>query len=310
MGVGTVVRKPRVASLLRVLPLAPLVVVALLTPPPREQTIHATAATGNVKLANSRGGGAIVSAAGLNPGDAVTGSVTISNSGDAPAKLALSASQLVDTPGTGGGRLSDALYLSVDDLSINRRVYEGPLASMPRFPLAPIPAGGHHAFRFVVRLPQTRGDAYQLSSTSVRFDWSATAGAKPVPPPRDTRAPRLVLSGKQRQRASTRGLVVYARCDEPCLLGASARVYGVRGVRRGSARPGVSGAATLRRVAVRVTFPRRALARLKRPGRHGRVVVRVVARDAAGNRTVARRTIRLRPVNVKRPGTVAVLVGG
>src|SRR4051794_8924515 len=171
MGVRTVVRKPRVASLLRVLPLGPLVLIAVLIPPPREQSIRATAATGNVKLADSRGGGAIVSAAGMNPGDSVTGSVTISNSGDAPAKLALSKSQLLDSPGVGGGRLSDALYLSVDDLSIGRRVYEGPLASMPSFPLAPIPAGGRHAFRFVVRLPQTRGDAYQLASTSVRFEW-------------------------------------------------------------------------------------------------------------------------------------------
>lgn len=308
MGVRTVVRKPRVASLLRVLPLAPLVLIAVLTPAPREQTIHATAATGDVKLANSRGGAAIVSAAGMNPGDAVTGSVTISNSGDAPAKLALSKSQLVDNPGVGGGRLSDALYLSVDDLSIGRRVYEGPLASMPRFPLAPIPAGGHHAFRFVVRMSQTRGDAYQLSSTSVRFDWSATAGEKPVTP--DTRAPRLVLSGKRRQRAKSRGLVVYARCDESCTLSATARAYGVHGVKRVKAKARVGAAAAQRRVAIRITYGRRALARLQHPSRGGLVVVRVTARDAAGNRTVRRRTIRLRPVHVKRPGTVAVLVGG
>jgi hypothetical protein len=310
MSVGTVVRKPRVASLLRILPLAPLVLIAVLTPSPREQTIRATAATGDVKLANSRGGGAIVSAAGMNPGDTITGSVTISNGGDAPAKLALSKSQLVDSPGVGGGRLSDALYLSVDDLSINRRVYEGPLASMPRFPLAPIPAGGRHAFRFVVRLPQTRGDAYQLSSTSVRFDWSATAGEKPVTPPSDTRAPRLVLSGKRRQRATRRGLVVYARCDEACTLAAGARAYGVRGVRRMNARARVSSAAAQRRVAIRITYARRVLPRLQHPSRRGRVVVRVTARDAAGNRTVRRRTIRLRRVHVKRPGTVSVLVGG
>src|SRR4051794_34694200 len=77
MGVKAVARKPRVVTLLRLLPLVPLVLIAVLTPAPREPAVRATAATGNVKLANSRSGGAIVSAAGMNPGDSVTGSVTI-----------------------------------------------------------------------------------------------------------------------------------------------------------------------------------------------------------------------------------------
>jgi hypothetical protein len=286
-----------VGTLLRVLPLAPLVLIAVLTPPPREPSLRATAATGSVKLTDSRGGGAIVSAAHMDPGDSVTGTVTISNGGDAPAALRLSKSQLLDTPGLGGGRLSEALFLAVDDLTAGRRVYDGPLASMLPLPVAPIPAGGGHSFRFTVRLPQIRGALYQVAFTTVRFDWSATALPKPrttPPPPPDTRAPRLVLSGKRRQTVGSRGLLVYARCNEPCTLGARAKVLRVRGLRRGRVTPRVAAAATLHRVAIRIRFSRRALRRLKRAVRRGRVVVTVTARDAAGNRTAARRGIRLR----------------
>src|SRR3954469_14429663 len=150
-----------------------------MTPASGEPSLRATAATGNVKLVNSRVGGAIVSAAHMDPGDSVRGTVTLTNSGDAPAAHELSESHLVDTPGLGGGRLSEALFLAVDDLSARRRVYDGPLASMITFPLNPVPAGARHSFRFTVRLPRTRGDAYQVAFTSVRFDWSATALPKP-----------------------------------------------------------------------------------------------------------------------------------
>src|SRR3712207_6563935 len=105
MGVTAALRKPRVAALLRLMPPVPLVVIAVLRPAPREPALHATAATGNVKLVSSRGGAAILSAQGMDPGDEVSGSVTISNAGDAPAAMALSTSDLVDSPGIGGGRL-------------------------------------------------------------------------------------------------------------------------------------------------------------------------------------------------------------
>jgi hypothetical protein len=306
-----VLQRPRAAALLRLLPLAPLLLIAVLTPSePHQPSLRAMAATGNVTLADSRGPGAIVSAAHMNPGDSVSGTVTISNGGDAPAALRLSESQLVDTPGTGGGRLSQALFLSVDDVGAGRRVYDGPLASMTPLGLPSIPAHGEHAFRFTVRLPQIRGNAYQVAFTSVRFDWSGSALPKPrtnPPPPPDTHAPRLVLSGRRRQLVTANGLLVYARCDEACTLTARSKVLRVRGVQRGRVVRGTAGAASTGRVPIRVKFSRRALARLRRSARRGRVVVTVTARDAAGNRGVARRTIRLRRVaRVRRPGGLLV----
>src|SRR4051812_14768473 len=245
----------------------------------------------------------------MRPGRTVGGTVTIRNSGDAAAALTLSKSDLVDSPGSGGGRLSEALFLAVDDFAAQRRVYDGPIASMERVPLAPIAARGANGFRFTVTMPRTRDDRYQAASASVRFDWAATAlpsgpsgggGGGTVKPPPDRRAPRLTLSGKRSQHAGKRGLVLYARCDEPCTLGATARVSGVKGVRRASAKAGALRASGSRRVAIRITFPRKALRRLRRPGRHAAVTVTVTARDAAGNRSRAKRRIKLR--GAYRPG--------
>jgi hypothetical protein len=311
--VHSLLRRNRAGTLLRLLPIAPLLLFAILLPGPRQEpSLRATAATGNVTLVNSRGGGAIVSAAHMDPGDSVSGTVTISNTGDAPAGMTLSKSQLQDTPGAGGGRLSDALFLAVDDVSGGRRVYDGPLADMPALALEPIPAGRGRQFQFTVRLPKLRGDTYMVAATSVRFDWTAKAVQKPAPRPHpDTRPPALKLSGERRQLATRRGLVVYALCDEPCSLAAKAKVRGVKGVRAGKATPRLAGASARRRVAISVTFGRKGLRRLRRPRRGARVLVAVTARDRAGNATVSRRTIRLRPARWPggRPGG-GPLVGG
>ncbi|MEA2449821.1 MAG: hypothetical protein QOG63_1753 [Thermoleophilaceae bacterium] len=295
---------PRAALLMRVVPIVPIALMGLLAPGrPHAAAVRAMAASGNVKLANSLGGGAIVSAAGINPGESVSGSVTLRNDGDSRAALTLSKSDLQDAPGTGGTRLSDGLFVRIDDLSASRNVYDGAIAAMDPVTLAPIPAGDSHQFRFTVSMPTIRGNQYQQASMSVRYDWNATAedsgaggGPPTVEPPVDHRAPRLRLSGKPRQRVTARGLVVYAVCNEPCTLVARARVSGVRDVRRSAAR--VHAARTVaagRRVPLRIVFGRRDRRRL-RPGLvrpDAEVVVTVTARDAAGNRTVRAMPIRI-----------------
>src|SRR3954451_13136550 len=88
-GVDALVRKPRVAALLRLGPIAALVVVATFAGPRRPPApgVRARPASGNVELADSRGGDAIVSADDMQPGRSVSGTVTIRNSGDAAAAL-------------------------------------------------------------------------------------------------------------------------------------------------------------------------------------------------------------------------------
>jgi hypothetical protein len=273
---------------------------------PREREVRATAATGTVKLVNSRDGGAIVSASEMKPGHSVTGTLTLRNSGDSTAALTLSKSDLEDTLGRAGGRLSDALFVQIDDLTAGRTVYDGSLGAMAPVALTPIAAGASHDFRFTVTMPAIRGNAYQLAATSVRYDWAATAvdgpgggGADPTPPPTgDTRPPRLALGGKQRQRVRRRAVVVYAVCDEDCTLGARAHVRRVRG---GVPRPKaqVRPAAFMPagdRAALRVVFSRRAVRLMRWRAKRGALVhVRVRARDEAGNVASRVRRVRLRP---------------
>jgi hypothetical protein len=298
------VPSPRAAALLRLVPLVPIVVFATLADgAPRERDVRATAATGNVKLVNSRDGGAIVSATDMLPGRSVSGTLTLGNSGDSTAALTLSKSDLQDAVGRGGGRLSDALFVQIDDLTARRTVYDGPLGAMGSVPLAAIPAGGSNDFRFTVTMPLIQGNAYQLASTSVRYDWTAIAedagGGEDTPPPPppagDTRAPALTLSGKRRQSLLRRSVVVYAVCNENCTLAARARVWRVRGVRRPAAlvRPAAFMPAG-DRAKLRVVFSRREARLVKRRARRGAAVqVKVTARDEAGNVASAVRRVRL-----------------
>jgi hypothetical protein len=134
----------------------------------------------------------------------------------------------------------------------------------------------------------------------------AIAGPVPPPPPPppgvDETDPVLALGGALRQRAvANRRLNVQVRCDEPCTVTVRARI----------AFPGRLPAAAQARIALpKVTRQLAAGKRVKIGvplGKKGRRTVRaaltarkavtatvtVTARDAAGNATVARRTVRI-----------------
>lgn len=114
----------------------------------------------------------------------------------------------------------------------------------------------------------------------------------------DRTPPRLVLGGPRRQRLTRRGLLVRARCSEPCSL----RALGTLSL-RGEDGPVRLRQTLLRRLAagriaklrLRATAgARRATARALARGRRVRALVSVRARDALGNLRSARRTVRLR----------------
>jgi hypothetical protein len=141
---------------------------------------------GILTSSNSKDGAAILTASKMVPGDTVEGTVTISNTGDSSGAFTLTGSTPTDTPGPNGGKLSTVLLLTIvdDPGGSNVSVYNGKFDGMT----APIPvgtwAGGSaHTFKFTVTFPNggtppsaTTGDnAYQGSSTSVTYTWSATS---------------------------------------------------------------------------------------------------------------------------------------
>lgn len=306
---------PRAGAALRLLFLAAVVAVATAIGGPSEaRTVHALrdSATGAVSLSDSRGGGAILSASQLHPGHSVSGSLTLTNSGDLPAAVSLSQADLVDSPGMNGARLSSSLVVEVDDVTSGRRVYFGPLAVMPAIPLGTFPAGGAREFRFTATLPGTAPGDLMGTSARVRYDWTATAdqsGAgggggsgngsgsgggggggttdpRPVPPT----LLALTLKGKSPQKART--VSAFATCNSACTLTAGATLMGVKKkVARLKARIARTSANRAQPVKITVPIPKKTQKALKKVLRGKRSKARVaivVTATGAGDEKVVR----------------------
>ena len=189
----------------------------------------AVRASGDVQVANSRNGSAILSGA-LAPGDSIAGTVTISNIGAAAGGFTLGLSHLTDTPGPGGAFFSRKLDLAVDDVTVPSApvsVYRGQLNSLNPTGLGAFQPGASHTYRLVVSWPASAVDqSVYGSSMSVEFDWSAgDAGTPPVTPPAAppvVTPPRLSVKAASTQKVLKRGNVqASAACDQACTIFAS-----------------------------------------------------------------------------------------
>jgi hypothetical protein len=146
-----------------------------------------TFSSGTLTQTNSKDAAAILTASGMKPGDTKTGSVTITNAGSLPGTFTLSKSNLTNPNlGTGGEKLSDQLDVTIKDGATT--VYSGKLGAMGAITLdgdtatagtqqfgKSGSATAAHTYDFTVTLPSATGDAYQGTSTSVEYDWTATS---------------------------------------------------------------------------------------------------------------------------------------
>lgn len=147
--------------------------------PSNHDAFRQLARSGRVRIKNSLGGDALVGMQGMLPGDSTTGTVRIGNSSKVRARFFLGLSKLVETPGSGGGRLSYRLVLTVKRLSTKHRpilVYTGPLRQMPMLKLGKFRPKETRIYRFSVLFPEggpVLDDPYQRASTSLQFNWYA-----------------------------------------------------------------------------------------------------------------------------------------
>ena len=147
--------------------------------PTNDDAFRELARSGRVRIKNSLGGDALVGMQGMLPGDGTTGTVRIGNASKVRARFYLGLSKLVETPGSGGGRLSYRLVLTVKRLSTKHRpilVYTGPLRQMPMLKLGTFQPRESRTYRFSVLFPEggpVLDDPYQRASTSLEFDWYA-----------------------------------------------------------------------------------------------------------------------------------------
>jgi len=143
-----------------------------------------TITAGALSHSNSKDGAAILTASGMVPGETETGRVTIENTGDVSGKFRLSTSNLSDTPGPNGGKLSEVLRLKIVDRTRSlRTIYNGPYDAMPSIDLGAWEKDEQHTYEFRVTFPEggvppsaTTGDnAYKGSATKIQFNWDATS---------------------------------------------------------------------------------------------------------------------------------------
>jgi hypothetical protein len=170
---------------------------------------------GSLTLSNDKEGSAILSLGGMRPGDSVTDTVTLGNTGSLDGDLSLSTSNLVDTPGGGGGALSGELDLRIRDVTNAGSpvtVYDGKVEALTPTALGSLAAGASRVYEFRVSFPDAgpgAENAYQGSAMSVQFDWTAVNNGPDLDPPETT-----ITSAPSGLTASTDATFTFT-ADEP-----------------------------------------------------------------------------------------------
>jgi hypothetical protein len=149
--------------------------------------------SGAVTIANSRAGQALFSATAMRPGQGVSGTVTIGNSGDVAGAFTVRAAGVVDTPGPNGGLLSERVDLRLLDITNAghpQEVFAGHPADLDGVALGTFGAGQQRHYLFTAILPEGGGsdNDYQGAGLSLGFEWRASTvtvstPTKPKPTP-------------------------------------------------------------------------------------------------------------------------------
>ena len=221
----------------------------------RPAEVRAMSATGAVRLLSPENATAVLTAAHLVPGQSVTGTVHLTNQGDADGGLSLARTGISEAAGAGGAKLSEALQLSVDDVTGSgvRPLFSGDLDGMSMVRVGRLRAGETRTYRLTATLPDggrpsgplTGDNALQGGSVRVDWAWQAQSlapvvtptptpvvtppAATPTPaPPRPVQgndaASVLTLRLPWQRVLTTRGITVWGTCDQLCRLTFSANV--------------------------------------------------------------------------------------
>ena len=127
---------------------------------------------------------ALFNATNLKPGDTVTGTVDIQNTGSLPGTFSLSTSNVVDT-----NSLLPQLDLKVEDCGVftgtggttaptcagTNNVYNAKASAVGTVNLGSFSASAKHRYLFSVTMPSSIANTFQGKTASVEFDWDAAA---------------------------------------------------------------------------------------------------------------------------------------
>ena len=129
-----------------------------------------TYSSGAFTHTNSKDGAAIVTGTKMMPGDTKTGTVTITNTGDAAGKFSLAETN--DSNGFAAGSLD----LKIEDVTgTPAEVFSGDLGGVPSTDLGTFAAGEARTYKFTVTLDQTAGNTDQGKSATADYEWAAVS---------------------------------------------------------------------------------------------------------------------------------------
>jgi hypothetical protein len=124
---------------------------------------------------------ALFNAPNMKPGDSVTGTVDISNTGSVPGTFTMSTSNAVDA-----GALLGQLDLKIEDCGLysgttaptcagTSIVYNAKASGVGTVALGSFAASAKHRYKIDITLPSSTTNAFQGKTASVEFDWDAAA---------------------------------------------------------------------------------------------------------------------------------------
>lgn len=120
----------------------------------------------------------------LEPGAAISGTVTVRNPGPGSRFFWLSQAGLSERLGDAGGRLSDTLQLTILDVTAigsPASVYRGPATGLGARPLGFLGVGAERTYSFTADLPVTRRPGggphpYRGATAAIAYAWHTIAG--------------------------------------------------------------------------------------------------------------------------------------
>src|SRR3712207_8818217 len=133
-------------------------------------------------------------------GQSVAGSVSVTNTGEAPARLLLHSSVPRGAAGPYGGRLGDVLRVKVDDRARKQTIAAGKLAALTGcHDLGKLAPGATRTYAMTASFPRggPSDNAYARANVTVDERWTAgaadCAGRVPKPPKPKPKPPKLEL---------------------------------------------------------------------------------------------------------------------
>lgn len=122
--------------------------------------------TGTLTQSNSRADQAIFKMDNLKPGDTVSGTVTITNTGSMPSTFTLKETA------TNGFTKPENLTLTITDVTTAEKIWSGTLGTMGSDELGTWAAGEAHTFEFSAALALSAGNEEQGKTATASYTWN------------------------------------------------------------------------------------------------------------------------------------------